>query len=169
MVWSKGLDPKASRETLDHSIMYIFAVALEDGGFHHVESYTPERASRPGTLRLWHSIETREDPEWTRRYHAPDPTDRATGGRVEVFLKDGTRIEDELAVANAHPRGARPFGRAEYLHKFHALTEGIVSPAEASRFIEAAQRLAELRPGELHQLNVAVPASRLIEGASGIF
>ena len=163
------LDPKASRETLDHSIMYIFAVALEDGGFHHVESYTPERASRPGTLRLWHSIETREDPEWTRRYHAPDPTDRATGGRVEVFLKDGTRIEDELAVANAHPRGARPFGRAEYLHKFHALTEGIVSPAEASRFIEAAQRLAELRPGELHQLNVAVPASRLIEGASGIF
>src|SRR6478752_968420 len=26
------MDPKASRETLDHSIMYIFAVALEDGG-----------------------------------------------------------------------------------------------------------------------------------------
>ena len=24
------MDPKASRETLDHSIMYIFAVALED-------------------------------------------------------------------------------------------------------------------------------------------
>jgi 2-methylcitrate dehydratase len=25
------MDPKASRETLDHSIMYIFAVALQDG------------------------------------------------------------------------------------------------------------------------------------------
>ena len=25
------LDPNASRETLDHSVMYIFAVALEDG------------------------------------------------------------------------------------------------------------------------------------------
>ena len=163
------MDPKASRETLDHSVMYIFAVALEDGRFHHVESYTPERVSRPGTVRLWRSIETREDPEWTRRYHAVDPADRATGGRVEIFLNDGARIEEELAVANAHPRGARPFRRAEYLHKFRTLTEGIVSPQEASRFMEAAQRLPELRPGELHQLNVAVPASRLIEGASGIF
>ena len=25
---------------LDHSIMYIFAVALEDGDWHHVKSYT---------------------------------------------------------------------------------------------------------------------------------
>ena len=30
------MDPKASRETLDHSIMYIFAVALQDGRWHHV-------------------------------------------------------------------------------------------------------------------------------------
>ena len=27
------MDPNASRETLDHSIMYIFAVALEDGSW----------------------------------------------------------------------------------------------------------------------------------------
>ena len=33
----------ASRETLDHSIMYIFAAALEDGKWHHINSYTPER------------------------------------------------------------------------------------------------------------------------------
>ena len=30
------MDPNASRETLDHSIMYIFAVALEDGNWHHI-------------------------------------------------------------------------------------------------------------------------------------
>ena len=34
------MDPNASRETLDHSIMYIFAVALEDGDWHHIKSYT---------------------------------------------------------------------------------------------------------------------------------
>jgi 2-methylcitrate dehydratase len=34
------MDPNASRETLDHSIMYIFAVALEDADWHHVKSYT---------------------------------------------------------------------------------------------------------------------------------
>jgi len=30
------MDPNASRETLDHSIMYIFAVALEDADWHHI-------------------------------------------------------------------------------------------------------------------------------------
>ncbi|MBV8591956.1 MAG: MmgE/PrpD family protein, partial [Acetobacteraceae bacterium] len=97
------MDPKASRETLDHSIMYIFAVALQDGRWHHVDSYTPRRASRPDTVRLWHKIETREDPEWTRRYHSTDPNELAFGGRVEVFMNDGSRIEEEVAVANAHP------------------------------------------------------------------
>ncbi|HEX4642580.1 MAG TPA: MmgE/PrpD family protein, partial [Candidatus Acidoferrales bacterium] len=98
-------DPGASRETLDHSIMYIFAVALQDGRWHHVDSYTKERAGRADTLRLWRSIETREDPEWTRRYHETDPALKAFGGRVEMFFKDGSRLEDELAVANAHPLG----------------------------------------------------------------
>ncbi|MBN8927808.1 MAG: MmgE/PrpD family protein, partial [Rhodospirillales bacterium] len=45
------MDPKASRETLDHSIMYIFAVALQDGTWHHVDSYAPKRAGRADTVR----------------------------------------------------------------------------------------------------------------------
>ncbi len=40
--------PTASRETLDHSIPYIFTVALQDGAWHHVDSYAPERAAPPG-------------------------------------------------------------------------------------------------------------------------
>ncbi|GKT31422.1 2-methylcitrate dehydratase, partial [Aduncisulcus paluster] len=63
-------DPDASRETLDHSVMYIFAVALEDGTWHHERSYAPERAHRPETIELWNKISTVEDPEWTRRYHS---------------------------------------------------------------------------------------------------
>ena len=81
------MDPKASRETLDHSIMYIFAVALQDGSWHHVDSYAPKRAGREDTVRLWHKIETREDPEWTRRYHSTDPNEIAFGGRVEVHTE----------------------------------------------------------------------------------
>ena len=50
------MDPKASRETLDHSIMYIFAVALEDGEWHHINSYTPKRASRKSTIELWQKL-----------------------------------------------------------------------------------------------------------------
>jgi 2-methylcitrate dehydratase len=163
------LDPKASRETLDHSIMYIFAVALQDGEWHHVRSYAPARAARPDTVALWHKIETREDPEWTRRYHSRDPNELAFGGRVEVLLRDGTRIEDELALANAHPHGAHPFAREDYIRKFRTLTEGIVSTREANRFLEVVQDLPSLAAGELNLLNVAVPAGTLVAGKPGIF
>ena len=46
------MDPNASRETLDHSIMYIFAVALEDGDWHHIKSYTKARANRKSTIKI---------------------------------------------------------------------------------------------------------------------
>ena len=162
------MDPKASRETLDHSIMYIFAVALQDGSWHHVDSYAPKRAGRADTVRLWHKIETTEDPEWTRRYHATDPNELSFGGRVEIIMEDGSTIEDELEVANAHPRGAKPFGRNDYIRKFQILTEGIISAREANRFLEVVQDLAALPAGELHRLNVALPAGTLLIGKPGI-
>jgi 2-methylcitrate dehydratase len=163
------MDPNASRETLDHSIMYIFAVALQDGRWHHVDSYTRRRAGRPDTVALWHKIETREDPEWTRRYHSTDPNELAFGARVEVIMQDGSRIVDEMAVANAHPLGARPFGRDDYIRKFHTLTEGIISTRESNRFLEAVQDLARLPTGELAVLNIALPAGSLTQGKSGTF
>jgi 2-methylcitrate dehydratase len=155
------MDPKASRETLDHSIMYIFAVALEDGGWHHERSYAPQRAGRDSTIALWRKITTVEDPEWTRRYHSRDPRELAFGGRVVVTLMDGSVISDEMAVADAHPSGARPFGRPDYIQKFRTLAEGVVAPAEQDRFIAAAERLAALKPGELDELTFTVDAKQL--------
>jgi len=147
-------DPNSTRETLDHSIMYIFAVALEEGRWHHVESYTPERAQREETIALWKKIETAEDPVWTERYHAPDPARRAFGGRVVIQLKNDELLEGELAVAHAHPSGKRPFARPDYIRKFDTLTEGLVEAAERSRFLGLCDRLAELSSNEVAQLNV---------------
>ena len=163
------MDPQASRETLDHSIMYIFAVALQDGVWGHETSYAPKRARREDTVRLWHKIETREDPEWTRRYHSLDTAEKAFGARVEIFLRDGTKLEDEIAVANAHPLGAKPFERADYIRKFETLTEGLITARESNRFLEAVQNLPRLAAGELAALNVALPAGALAEAKSGIF
>jgi 2-methylcitrate dehydratase len=164
------MDPKASRETLDHSIMYIFAVALEDGGWHHERSYAPERANRPETVALWHRISTVEDPEWTRRYHSRDPKEKAFGGRVVVTLADGSVIEDELAIADANPLGARPFARPDYVNKFRKLADGIVAQSEQDRFIAAVERLTDLKAEELGGLNFAVEPDKLgPAAASGIF
>jgi 2-methylcitrate dehydratase len=160
-------DPDASRETLDHSIMYIFAVALEDRDWHHERSYTPERAHRPSTVALWRKVRTVEDPEWTARYHDPDPGERAFGGRVVVTLDDGTRIEDEIAVADAHPGGARPFGREQYLAKFRRLADGVVDPAEQDRFLDLACRVDRLTADEVRRLHLAAPPGALTEPTRG--
>ncbi|MFF0610793.1 2-methylcitrate dehydratase PrpD [Nocardia tengchongensis] len=149
-------DPNASRETLDHSIMYIFAVALQDGLWHHERSYAPERAQRPDTIALWNKISTAEDPEWTRRYHSTDPNEKAFGARAEITLRSGEVIVDELAVADAHPLGARPFARDQYIAKFRTLAEGVIEPAEQDRFLEAVQRAGELSPNELSELTFTV-------------
>jgi 2-methylcitrate dehydratase len=157
-------DPSASRETLDHSIPYIFTVALQDGAWDHVASYTPERATRADTVALWQTVTTAEDPEWTRRYHLPEP---AFGGRVEIELANGGRIVDEIAVADAHPAGARAFARADYIHKFESLAAGVLEQAEIARFLDLAQRLPELTPAELGGLTVT--AAGLPESPAGLF
>ncbi|MGB4135913.1 MAG: MmgE/PrpD family protein [Microbacterium sp.] len=147
-------DPTASRETLDHSVPYIFAVALQDGAWHHVDSYLPERAAREDTVALWHKITTTEDPEWTRRYHSNDISEKAFGGRVEITLTDGRTVVDEIAVADAHPLGARPFARENYVAKFRMLAEPVLEPAEIERFLDLVQRLPELTADEVQELSI---------------
>jgi 2-methylcitrate dehydratase len=165
------MDPGASRETLDHSLMYIFAVALEDGEWHHERSYTPARAHRSSTVALWGKIRTVEDPEWTRRYHALDPAEMAFGGMVVVTMSDGSTVSDDIAVADAHPLGARPFARDQYVSKFRQLSDGVIPAPEQDRFLDLASRVNELSPEEVAQLTVQVPAAALGHHASarGVF
>jgi 2-methylcitrate dehydratase len=154
-------DPNASRETLDHSLMFIFAAALYGGFWHHVRSYAPEITRHPEVVALWNIIETAEDPEWTRRYHSADPRDKAFGGRVEITLDDGHTLVDEIAVADAHPLGARPFGRRDYISKFTSLTEDSVPQGERQRFLAVVEDLEGLRAGTLDGLNIVLPPARL--------
>lgn len=165
-------DPDASRETLDHSVMYIFAVALQDGAWHHERSYAPERAHRPETIELWNKISTVEDPEWTRRYHSTDPAEKAFGAKAVITLKSGETVVDELAVADAHPLGARPFARDQYVRKFTELADGVVETEEQQRFLDAVDGVAGIKPGGLSALNIRVDP-RVLDKAptvpSGIF
>ncbi len=165
-------DPDASRETLDHSIMYIFAVALEDGAWHHERSYAHSRTHRPETVSLWKKISTREDRRWTELYHAEDPDKKAFGGKVTIVMKDGRKFTDELERANAHPGGERPFGRAQYLRKFETLTEGILPAGERRRFIDLVTGLSSLSADEIMGLSVQTD-EKYLKGANsdkqGIF
>ena len=164
------MDPNASRETLDHSIMYIFAVALEDGDWHHVKSYTKSRAKRKSTIRLWRSIKTFEDKRWTNKYHDPNPKNKSFGAKVVVTLKTGKKIIEELDKADAHPYGARPFRRDNYINKFLTLTEGLIVSKERDRFLKTVQNLRNLKSGQLDKLNIEVRKSKIKHNSKrGIF
>ncbi len=155
------MDPNASRETLDHSIMYIFAVALEDGRWHHIKSYTKKRAKRKSTIKIWHSIKTHEDKTWTRKYHDPNPKNKSFGAKVIVTLNNGEKFIESLNKADAHPYGLRPFKRKDYINKFLTLTKNIITKKESDRFINQVQKIKKIRPGHLHKLNISVKKSSL--------
>ncbi|MDA9597795.1 MmgE/PrpD family protein [Candidatus Pelagibacter sp.] len=155
------MDPNASRETLDHSIMYIFAVALEDADWHHVKSYTKKRSNKKSTIKIWRSIVTHEDKKWTKKYHSPNPQKKSFGAKVIVTLKNGKKVIEQLDKADAHPYGARPFKRQNYIKKFLTLTAGILDKKESSRFLRTVQNLKNLKSGELNKLNIQVKRSKI--------
>ncbi len=164
------MDPNASRETLDHSIMYIFAVALEDANWHHVKSYTKSRAKKKSTIKIWRSIKTHEDKKWTKRYHDPNPKKKSFGAKVVITLKNGKKIIEQQSVADAHPYGLRPFKRQNYIKKFLTLTKGIISKKESERFLKIVQNLKKLKPGQLSKLNIEVKRSMIKKNfKKGIF
>ena len=77
----------------------------------------------------------------------------------------------ELAVADAHPLGARPFARAQYVAKFRSLAAGVLAPEEIERFLDVAQRLPSLTADELAGLTVVAPAGLLetVSTPEGLF
>jgi len=150
------MDPNASRETLDHSIMYIFAVALEDADWHHIKSYSKKRSNRKSTIKLWKSIKTHEDKKWTKRYHDPNPKNKSFGAKVVVTLTNGKKIVESLNRADAHPYGKRPFKRKDYINKFLTLTKNIITKKESDRFLKTVQNLKKIKRKKLYKLNIEV-------------
>jgi len=164
------MNPNSSRETLDHSIMYIFAVALEDGDWHHIKSYTKKRSNKKSTIKIWQSIKTYEDKRWTKKYHDPNPKNKSFGAKVVVTMNNKEKIVEELDRADAHPYGLRPFKRQNYIKKFLTLTDGILNKKESSRFIKIVQNLKKLKSGELNKLNIEVRKNQIKKNIKkGIF
>tara|TARA_Y100000590_G_scaffold299060_1_gene337151 strand:- start:3429 stop:4931 length:1503 start_codon:yes stop_codon:yes gene_type:complete len=155
------MDPNASRETLDHSIMYIFAVALEDGSWHHIKSYTKARAQRKSTIKIWRSIKTHEDKIWTKKYHDPNPKKKSFGAKVVITMKNGKKITAQQDKADAHPYGARPFKRNDYIKKFLTLTENVLDKKESDRFLKIVQNLKKIKNGHLDKLNIQIKKNKL--------
>ena len=122
------------------------------------------------TIKIWKSITTFEDKKWTKKYHDPNPKNKSFGAKVVVTLNNGKKITEQLDRADAHPYGARPFKRQNYINKFLTLTDGILDKKESARFLKVVQNLKNLKAGELNKLNIQVKRSQIKKNTKqGIF
>jgi len=141
--------------------------SLESGEWHHERSYLGISDNKP-LSDLVRKIETAFDDKWEHRYHSTDPEEQAFGGDITVYFKDGSTINSEKAVANAHVYGSNPWGRSEYINKFKDLTSDKVSSKETERFISAVDGLEKLSGPELAGLNVKMdidePKNTVVRG-----
>ena len=71
-------------------------------------------------------------------------------------MKDGSKIEDELDIADAHPNGKKPFKREDYIKKFKTLTVNMIDNNESEKFLNIVQDLRKINKSELHKLNIEI-------------
>jgi 2-methylcitrate dehydratase len=121
-----------TRETADHSLPYLTAVALIDGQVAPTQ-LTPERLSDPFLLDLVSRTTVHEDPALSARYPAAVPN------RVRVVLQDETELVHEVG----HPPGHadNPLTDSQLAAKFHALVDPFLGRALA---VELWQRAAQI-------------------------
>ena len=85
-------------------------------------------------------------------------------------MNNGKKIVEQLDRADAHPYGARPFKRQNYIQKFLTLTDDILDKKESLRFLKTVQNLKNLKSGELNKLNIQVEQSQIKKNTKkGIF
>jgi 2-methylcitrate dehydratase len=125
-----------SRETADHSLPYLVAVALVDGQV-SLASFTDERIRDPELRPLMARISVREEPEFTAAF-------RPAGGQAISGVPKGritvrTRSGDELVEQVGYPRGhiQNPMTRADIDAKLDLVGQATLGPERTAAVREA--------------------------------
>jgi 2-methylcitrate dehydratase len=142
------IDPDSPRGTLDHSIMFAIARSMQLGRWDE-DVYEIAAGEKEELRQAMAKIRTQQDAEWERRYHSTDPKEQSFGGTLIVTLANGTEVKDSKACANAHPFGATPWKRPNYIRKLENLTKKLVSDAERTRFLALVDGLEKVSSAQL--------------------
>ncbi len=130
-----------TRETADHSIPYLVAVALQDGAV-TPDSFSPQRIQDPVLGALIDRMNVEADAEYTSRY--PDEINC----RIEVTTTSGKQLSAHTAYPKGHPRN--PMTDAEIDAKFRSLSAELLTPQQCDRalnllwYLEDQPNLGEL-------------------------
>ncbi len=134
-------DPQ-NRETADHSLPYLMAVALVDGTV-SISSFRPERVADASLRPVMRKIIVRENPEFTAQYRGPG-AGLAASPKVHVTttFTDGTTRVDELTYAKGHSRN--PMTRGDIDAKLARIAAGVLKDEQRDRVGSTWWRFEEL-------------------------
>jgi 2-methylcitrate dehydratase len=132
-----------SRETADHSLPYVVAVALADGEV-TTRQFEPERITDSELRALVQRVKVERHKELSARY--PE----AVGNILSVRLRDGRTLSERVD----YPRGnaKNPLTDAELEAKFYTLAEPLLGRARAGAALgrlwqlEQVHRVTEILP-----------------------
>jgi 2-methylcitrate dehydratase len=134
-----GSDPAKwqpqSRETADHSLPYIVAVALADGEITE-RQFAPGRFSDPVLLDLVQRVKVERHAELSAHY--PE----AAGNIVTIRLRDGRQLREHVDYPPGHAKN--PLSDAQLEAKFHSLADARLGRERASTVLEAGWQLDTL-------------------------
>jgi 2-methylcitrate dehydratase len=126
-------DPQ-TRETADHSLPYMLAIALRDGRITPA-SFEPERYLDPSLRPVMSRIRVAESPEFTRRFP------QELRSQIDVRTRSGQRFTERAEYPKGHARN--PMTDADVESKFRDLAGDALGAERASAALRTLWRLDE--------------------------
>ena len=127
-------DPQ-TRETADHSLPYLIAVALTDGEVTPA-TFDDERLHDPALRPLMARISVSERADYTERYPEAQPC------TMTLTTQSGKSLVEESVYPKGHPRN--PLSDAEVEEKFRRLAGAILAEGASDKLVQEVGRLETL-------------------------
>jgi 2-methylcitrate dehydratase len=121
-----------TRETADHSLPYITAIALIDGEVTN-KQFEPERFREPEVWKFLGDVKVERNTELSAMY--PD----AVGNIVHVDLADGRRLTKRVDYPLGHAKN--PLKDSEVEEKFSALVLPVLGKRRAKKILDFVWKL----------------------------
>ncbi len=122
-----GRDPEkwrpATKETADHSLPYIVAMALLEGKVDN-DTYSERKIKKKSTRDFMKRITVKEDRHLTSLYPK-----KGMGNRITIQTKSGRRLSEEVILPKGHPRN--PMSEVDIEKKFLGLTKDKLGESKA--------------------------------------
>ena len=125
-----------TRETADHSLPYITAIALIDGEVTE-EQFQPERFKDPKTWKFLENVKVQRNAELSALY--PD----AVANIVHVDLADGRRLTKRIDYPMGHAKN--PLKDSQVERKFLALVKLELGETRAKKIVDLVWKLDEAK------------------------